>query len=328
MRDKWILDPINEDFIGWNILEYNPSIDDRAAVAVVLVDDSLEKGKDNAALISTAPELLSVCKKIFNDIDRTSPIYEELENVIYKAEGIEGNQEALGYFDDMDLTDINYFESVINIDFAENKCTYMSNATMKETFSFHDFGDDVGLISLNISGENNYNEDIDEQILRYPIGHLLSSSVYEDFIEYISGRYPQLKDFMSDFDNDENEELSLREFINNIFFDDFADNYIRELSLSEYLNEYPLVFDTDELYIEFNLPKFLENCPHSLHADIDISHNGQNVKGIIFYIEKEDKFYIFNQEDNSVSFFMIPNDEQSKNNAFLKYIDLIKNNKR
>lgn len=328
MRDKWILDPINEDFIGWNILENNQLTEDMNAVAVVLVDDSLEKGKDNAALISTAPELLDMCKKIINNLDRKSPIYEELENVICKAEGIEGNQEALNYFDDVDLSNSEYYESVINIDFAENKCTYLSNATMRETFSFHDFGDNVGLLALNITGENNYNDDVDEQILRYPLGHLLSRSVYEDFINYTSSIYPQLKDFMDDFDKEENESLSLREFINNIFFDEFANNYIRETSLSEYLKEYPLVFDTDELYIEFSLPNFLEDCPHSLHADIEIYYNNQTVKGIIFFIEKENKFYIFNQEDNSVSFFMIPNDTQAKENTFLRYIDLTQNNKR
>lgn len=328
MRDKWILDPINDDFIGWNILENNDSKEEMSTVAVVLVDESLEKGKENAALISTAPELLDMCKRILNSLNKKSPIYSELESLIYKAEGIEGNQTALSYFDDIDLAGRDYFESVINIDFIENKCTYLSNAKMKETFSFHDFGDGVGLLTLNISSENNYNDEIDEQVLKYPLGHLLSYSVYNDFIQYMSNKYPQLKDFMNDFDKEENGELSLREFINNIFFDEFAYNYNRETNLYDYLKEYPLVYDTDELYIEINLPNFLENCPHSLHADIEILFNNQFVKGIIFYIEKDDKFYIFNQEDNSVSFFMIPNDDESKVNTTLRYLDLTQNNKR
>lgn len=326
MEENWILDPINEEFIGWNILSENSTEGHLSPVAVVLVDNDLEKSKNNAALISAAPDLLRISKELLDNMNSNHPMYKDLSYIIAKAEGRQGDLEILNCFDDFNLNVEEEAESVINIDFKSNKCTYVSNAKMSEVFSYQSFGDNIGLLVLNLSTENNF-EDVDEQSLIYPVGHLISHSVYNDFIEYLSGIYGKLKDFMSDFDR-QDEGLSLRGFINNLFFDDFANNYIREITLEEYLDEYPLVHDTEELYIELNLPNFLEDCAHSLHGDIEVTYNGQTVSGIIFYIEKENKFYIFNHEDKSVSFFMIPNDDLSKQSTKLKYIDLIKSSKR
>lgn len=320
MDNKWSVEPIDEDVIGWNIIDnYSDAPNGMNSVAVVLINDDIQASKDNASLISTAPELLVACKRALVHLDKKLPLYDELEYLINKAEGLEGDIHTLSYFDDMDTI---YPESVINIDFETNKCTFVSNAKMAELFAFQDFGDDTGLIVLNISGDFLFDETIDEYDLRYPIGHLLSKSTFNDFIEFMSNKFASLKEFMTDFDS-QSDEVSFIAFINNIFFDEFADRYTKELTLFEYLDRYPLILDTEELYMDLSLPKFLDNCPHALHADIKVSYNGQSVTGIIFYREKEDKFFIYNQAQGSVSFFMIPNKDEDKNNTTLKFIDLI-----
>lgn len=322
MDNKWSVEPIDEEVIGWNIIDnYSDAPEGMDSVAVVLINDDIQASKDNAALISTAPELLMACKRALVHLDKKLPLYDELEYLINKAEGLEGEVEVLSYFDDIDNI---YPESVINIDFSENKCTFVSNAKMSEVFAFQDFGDEVGLIILNISGDFLFEENIDEYDLKYPIGHLISKTTFNDFIEFMSDKYTCLKEFMTEFDS-QSEDVPLRSFINNIFFDEFANNYMRELSLMEYLEKYPLILDTDELYMDLSLPKFLEDCPHAIHADIEVSYNGQTVQGIIFYREKENKFFIYNQAQKSVSFFMIPNNDLDKECTSLKFIDLIQN---
>ena len=318
--DKWTIEPIDDEVIGWNIIDnYSDAPEGLDSVAVVLINKDVEESKSNAALISTAPELLMACKRTLTHLDKKLPLYDEIEYLINKAEGLEGNIETLSYFDDMDNI---YNDSVINIDFKENKCTYVSKATMFELFSFQSFGEDAGLIVFNVSGNFSDDDNFDEYDLKYPIGHLLSKSVYKDFTEFMADRYETLKDFMMEFDR-QDDGVSFRGFLNDIFFDEFAFRYTRTLNLYDYLDKYPLVVDTEELYMDLNLPKFLENCAHAMHADINVTYKDQSVQGIIFYREKENKFFIYNQAQKSVSFFMIPNEEEDKKNTELEFIDLI-----
>lgn len=321
MRSKWTIEPIDEDdVIGWNIIDnYSDAPEGYDSVAVVLINNDIEDSKSNAALISTAPELLVACKRALTYLDKNLPLYEEIEYLVNKADGLEGDINSLSYFDDM--SDI-YKESVLNLDFEQNKCSFVTNAQMSELFSFHNFGDEIGLILLNISGDFMYDENFDDAFLRYPIGHLISKKVYDDFIVFMTNKYENLKAFMTDFESQDND-VSLRSFLLDMFFDEFAYKYNRKMTLKSYLETYPLMLDSEELYMDLNLPKFLENCPYAMHSDIEVSYNEQKVTGIILYREKEDKFFVYNQEQKSAAFFMIPNLPEEKEIATVEFIDLI-----
>lgn len=321
MNNKWILEPIDEDdVIGWNVIDtHSDAPEGYNSVAVVLVNNDIEESKSNASLISTAPELLIACKRALNYLDKNLPLYDEIQYLVNKADGLEGDIETLSYFDDISDT---YKESVLNLDFKDNKCSFVTNATMSELFSFKNFGDGIGLIALNISGDFMYDDDFDDSYLRYPVGHLIGKQVYNDYVGFMSNKYPDLASFMNDFDAQESN-ISLRSFISDMFFNEFAENYIREMSLYEYTETYPLMVDTDDLYLSFNLPKFLENSPYAMHPDIEVCYREQVVKGVLLYREKDDKFFVYNQEQKTAAFFMIPNTDEEKKSATLKFIDLI-----
>lgn len=282
--DKWRIEPFNEEVIGWNIVKSEDEVDDEYmnSVAVVLVSESLEESKSNAALISTAPELLEVCKRALTHLNKNLPLYSEIEYLINKAEGLEGDLETLTFFDNFEQ----YPESVIEMSFKDNKCTYISNATMNQLFSFQAFDDDAGLPMLNIDGDFLVDDNFDMYDLRYPIGHIMSRNVFNDFVSYASNIYPTLKSFMTDFES-QAQEVSLRDFVNDLFFNEFALKYKTEMSLDEYLSKYPLILDNEDIYMELKLPSFLENCPYALHLDIIAKYNGQESKGVLLYNESK-----------------------------------------
>ena len=318
--DKWKIEPFNEEVIGWNIIKTNdtPNEEYSNSVAVVLVNKNLQESKDNAALISTAPELLEVCKRALTHLNKNLPLYDEIEYLINKAEGMEGDLEALTFFDNLE----EYPESVIEINFKENKCTYTPDATMSQLFSFQAFADNDGLPMLNIDGDFLLDDNFDMYDLRYPLGHIMSRSVFNDFVAYASNVYPTLRDFMVDFEA-QAQDVSLRDFVNDLFFNEFALKYKTEMSLDEYLSKYPLILDNEDVYMELKLPKFLENCPYALHLDIIAKFNGQESQGILLYNETKDNFYIYDQTEKSISFFMIPNTKEDKKKATLEFIDLL-----
>jgi len=321
MNSKWIIEPIDEDgVLGWNIVDsYSNEPEGYDSVAIVLANNNIEESKSNAALISTAPELLVACKRALTYLDKNLPLYQELEYLVNKADGLEGDIESLSYFDNM--SDM-YKESVLNLDFEQNKCSFVTNAQMSDLFSFHNFGGGTGLIVLNISGDFMYDENFDDAFLRYPIGHLISKKVYDDFIVFMTNKYENLKAFMTAFEA-QNNDVSLRSFLLDMFYDEFAPKYHRQMTLKNYLETYALMLDSDELYMDFNLPKFLENCPYTMHSDIEVSYHEQKVSGIILYREKEDKFFVYNQEQKSATFFMIPNVDEETEVTILEFIDLI-----
>lgn len=318
--DKWRIEPFNDEIIGWNIIKSDDPTDNDYlnSLAVVLCNEDLEESKSNAALISTAPELLDVCKRALTHLNKNLPLYDEIEYLINKAEGLEGDIESLSFFDDLE----NYPESVIEMDFKNNRCSYTSNATMNQLFLFQSFSDDVGLPMLNISGDFLVDDNFDMYDLRYPIGHIMSRNVFNDFVSYISDIYPTLKSFMTDFES-QSEEVSLRDFVNDLFFKEFALKYKTCMSLDAYLDKYPLISDNDDIYMESKLPNFLENCPYAIHLDIIAKYNGQETQGVLLYNESKDTFYVYDQNDKSISFFMIPNSEEEKKKAMLEFIDLL-----
>ena len=317
METKWNLEAIDEESDGWRVFENSPnsSENNQDTVAFVHLLDNLEQSESNASLISTAPELLAKCKEILGFLDKNSNTYKDLENLILKAEGKDYMNDELNYFR-------NYQEVVpkivISFDLIANTCLYEKNASISELFFFEPFSDDLGIIGMNVS---NNNSSIDEMDMIYPINELISEEVYYDFVKTLDKQYSNLENFMKNYESVNN--LSFRDFLTNVF-DGFSKKYLKEITLKEYLDIYPLIKDNEEFYTNSNfLPKFLESAPHTLHTDIKITYNNQTVDGVLFYIEKENKFFLFNKKQKSINFFMIPNEDYSKSTTKVSFLDLI-----
>lgn len=185
------------------------------------------------------------------------------------------------------------------------------------------FGKDIGLISLNVENisQNEENEDIFLN-LQYPLGELISKETFDKFLEQITDKYTNISGLLDAVDDDY-DDISLNYVINHDFKKEFRQKYFRELSLEEYLKLYPLVKDSDSIYLDIELPDFLENQQHSLHLDIEVVRNGTSTNGLIVYREEEDNFYIYNKDEKCVSFFIINNTEENLKNTKLKLYDFI-----
>lgn len=309
---KWIIEPIDEEICGWNIYDSTKDVNDvSSSVAVVPINDDLDTSKCNAALISSAPELIDACTKALPYIPKDSELYEEIIYLINKSKGLTDDVSVLGYFDDIS-------ESCIDINFEDNKCVYIPSATMRDLFFFEDLGDNAGLLGINISGDfpNMYLQNE----IQYPIDKLISKKVFNDFVEYMESIYPTLKDFMFDFDNQGN---GLRKFVSNVFLGEFSNKYNRTISLAQYLDEYMLMYDSEEFFINTQLPNFLKNSPYTPHSDITVKFRNESAIGIIFFNEKENKYYVFNKEDRAISLFVINNTKEHTENTILSFKDFL-----
>lgn len=320
---KWQLEPIKDEFLGWRLVDRSISNNIDNTISFIRITNSLEKSVSDAALIVNAPELFDMCKKFLDMIDIEHPLYEKLVDLIFKAEGLEGDTEPLEYFDDI-YEDHLTNKSIMHISLKDNKCSYQSDAKMSELFSYYDISDNTGIIMLNVSGDFTDYEEYSHLDLRCPIGHLVSLNTYNEYIDYMSKLYPNMKALMTTYENLD-LDIAFNKFIYDDFINNFGKNYLREMSLQEYLNTYSLVTPDDGFCLTLLLPKHFEGCPNSIHLDISVTHNNNTETGII--IEKDNRYFVYNQQNKFTSLFIINNNEADKKAAKLQFHDFLLHDK-
>ena len=312
---NWNIKPIEIEGLGWIIKENEEN------VAMVLLEHDIDKSKNNAALIGTAPELLDLCNELLTHIDENSEVYEKAQVIIQKAQGLCGLEEELSYFDDF-IFKMEQNIKVIEVDLDENKFSYKGEATMDETFGIVPVDDEIGILMIDISIKST-SDDIEEYYwMKYPIPDLISKNTYHKFIQCLSKKYSNLSELITDYEK-QPEDVTFQEFLEDIFYGEFSEQFKRSLSLEDYLKEYHLVFDTEELYMEAELPTFLQGCSHIMHLDVEVTIKGETINGMIFYKESDDKYYIYNKEDKAVSLFMIQNTLEERSSTQIKFNDYL-----